>query len=169
MREDSDAAASRVRKMAGPEQWGEWRNCGQQVREGSGVQVEVRNGSTTKSTVLCPECATLSREDCGSPVPLHAALDEAWVGGTQILICSRCQEAVLVSEMVELQRKHDPTKLRSRPDIGSSVTAHRSSRGSSNLSITDFERIREYQWSQQVGISLISRSTVAFCVELVNN
>lgn len=94
--------------MSLDEDWGDCRHCGARVGSDEGVRVLVRKENTARSTVLCPECATLGCQNCGTSIPLSAALDEERRGGTQIFVCGRCEEEVLVADMVEIRREGDP-------------------------------------------------------------
>lgn len=94
--------------MSIEEDWGECRHCGTSVGRGRGVQVVVREESATRSTVLCPECATLDCRNCGAAVPLMAALQEDRRGGTHQMTCSRCEAEVPLVDGVEIRREGDP-------------------------------------------------------------
>ena len=95
--------------MPRDEDWGDCRHCGQRVgsRE-EGVKVEVRKGTSTRSTVLCAECASLNCQNCGASIPLDAALEEDHRGGSHVMVCGRCEDEVLLAEMVEIRREGDP-------------------------------------------------------------
>lgn len=94
--------------MALENNWGECRHCGTQVGTGEGVKVLVREGNVERSTVLCEECASLNCSNCGAAIPLAAALDEDRRGNTHVLTCTRCEEDVLLADMVEIRREGDP-------------------------------------------------------------
>lgn len=90
------------------EDWGECRNCGRIVGSGDGIKVVRREEDSARSTVLCPDCAVLLCENCGTPVPVSSVFEEEKRGGNWVLTCDRCEEDVLLDEMVEIRNEHDP-------------------------------------------------------------
>ncbi len=94
--------------MALDENWGACRHCGATVGSGEAVKVEVREANRVRSTVLCADCASLNCGHCGTPISLTAALDEDQRGGTNVLVCSRCEEDTLLADIVEIRREGDP-------------------------------------------------------------
>jgi len=94
--------------MALDEDWGACRHCGAHVGSGRGVRVEIRKEDVSRSTVLCEECASLNCSNCGASIPLSAALEEERRGASHVLTCSRCEEDVLLADMVEIRREGDP-------------------------------------------------------------
>lgn len=94
--------------MSLEEDWGNCRACDTPVGRGDAVRVVLREEGTVHSTVLCPDCAVIQCDNCGSAVALSSALEEDRRGGHWTVTCNRCEENVPLEEALEIRNERDP-------------------------------------------------------------